>query len=185
MDSHRWLGRITAGTLLAAALVVLASGVGHWRTRVLVDQGATLISQERYAPAARALLRAVAFAPTDARAQYYLGLAYAGLGQRGAALSHAEEALRLAPEQPEYEVGLAGLLLDAGRVPEALGHLQQVVQAQPRSADVRLLLADALRRAGDRERMTREYRKAIQLGGGSAMGALAREQLRAALAAGN
>lgn len=185
MDTHRWLGRIAAGTLLAAAVVVLASGVGHWRTRVLVDQGATLISEDQYAPAARTLLRAVAFAPGDARAHYYLGLAYAGLAQGSAALSHAEEAVRLAPDQPEYEVGLAGLLLDAGRVPEALERLQQVVQVQPRAADVRLLLADALRRSGDREGMTREYRKAIHLGGGSALGALAREQLRAALAAGN
>jgi Flp pilus assembly protein TadD len=169
------------GGLLAVAIVATIGGVSEWRARGLVDDGATLVSDEQYLPAARQLARAVATAPRDARAHYYLGLAYAGLGQGAAALSHTEDAVRLAPREPLYEAGLATLFLDAGRMPEALAHLRRAAAMEPRAADISLLLADAFRRAGDPDGMEREYRIAIRLAPGSALGALAREQLKAAL----
>jgi Flp pilus assembly protein TadD len=180
MRSNRWLGRIGVGGLVVAVVTALALGIGEWRARGLVEAGATLVSDEEYLSAARQLARAVAAAPRDARAHYYLGLAYAGLGQDRAALSHARDAVRLAPREPQYEAGLATLLLDAGRVPEAVAHLQRAVAMEPRSADIRLLLADTLRRAGDVDGMEREYRIAMHLARGSALGAVAREQLKAA-----
>jgi Flp pilus assembly protein TadD len=180
MHGNPWLGRIVMGALAVAAVTALALGIGEWRARGSVEAGASLVADEEYLPAARELVRAVAAAPRDARAHYYLGQAYAGLGQDGAALNHAREAVRLAPREPEYEAGLATLLLDAGRVPEALTHVQRAAALEPRSADVRLLLADTLRRAGDVDGMEREYRTAMHLARGSALGAVAREQLKAA-----
>ncbi|HSB41404.1 MAG TPA: tetratricopeptide repeat protein [Methylomirabilota bacterium] len=180
MHGTRWLGRILAVGALAAALIALALGIGRWRAHGLVEDGAGLVSDEAYLPAARTLARAVAAAPGDARAHYFLGLAYAGLGQDQAALSHARDAVRLAPGEPAYEAGLATLLLDAGRVPEAIVHLRRAAELGPRAADIRLLLADSLRQAGDREGMERQYRIAMRLARGSALGAVAREQLRAA-----
>jgi Flp pilus assembly protein TadD len=181
MRLNRWAGRILVGAVVTAALAALLGVPTRWRARGLVETGATLVSNEQYLPAARQLARAVATAPRDARAHYYLGLAYAGLGQDAAALSHAEVAVRLAPEDPEYEAGLAALFLDAGRTPEAIAHLRRAAAIEPRSADIRLLLADALRRAGDPVGMEREYRIAMRLARGRALGALAHEQLKAAL----
>jgi Flp pilus assembly protein TadD len=175
-----WLGGLAIGGVLAVVLVALGGGPAWWRARGLVESGATLVSDEQYLPAVRQLIQAVATAPGDARAHYYLGLAYAGLGQDAAALSHAEDAVRLAPRDPRYEAGLAALFLDAGRTPEAIVHLRRAVAMKPASPDLRLLLADALRRAGDADGMEREYRSAMRLARGETLGALAREQLRAA-----
>ena len=108
---------------LGAAVTALALGIGAWRSRGLVDAGARLVSDEDYLPATRALTRAVVAAPRDARAHYYLGLAYAGLGQDEAALHHVRDAVRLAPREPAYEAGLATVLLDGGRVAEAVATL--------------------------------------------------------------
>lgn len=174
--------RIAAGGLLAAGLVALVGSVGHWRTDRLVQDGSDLVHDSQYVAAARKLLRAVAIAPNDARAHYYLGLAYAGLGQEAPALSHAEDAVRLAPRVPEFQAGLAVLMLDAGRAPEALARLRGTVAVKPDSADIRLLFADVLRRTGDLGGMEREYRAAMRLAGDSTLGVLAREQLNAALA---
>ncbi|MGH7299000.1 MAG: tetratricopeptide repeat protein [Candidatus Rokuibacteriota bacterium] len=176
----RWLGGILAGGLLASALMVLIGGPSQWRTRGLVQSGATLVSEERYLPAIRHLVRAVATEPRDARAHYYLGLAYAGLGQDAAALGHAEDAVRLAPREPQYEAGLATLLIEAGRMPEAIAHLRRAADIRPRSAEIRLLLADTLHRAGDSDGMEREYRTVIRLARGRPLAEVARGRLRAA-----
>ena len=175
-----WIGRLALAGVLVGALAALAGGPGWWRAHGLVESGATLVSDGQYLPAVRQLVQAVAAEPRDARAHYYLGLAYAGLGQDAAALSHAQDAVRLAPRDARYEAGLATLFLDAGRTPEAIVHLRRAVEMKPGSPDIRLLLADALRRAGDTDGMEREYRIAMRLAGGDTLGALAREQLRSA-----
>lgn len=180
MRGRRWLGRIAAVGALGAMVTALALGIGAWRSRGLVDAGAALVSDEAYLPAARALTRAVVAAPRDARAHYYLGLAYAGLGQDEAALRHARDAVRLAPREPAYETGLATVLLDEGRVPEAVVHLRRAADMAPHSPEARLLLADTLRRAGDVDGMEREYRNAMHLAPGGALAAIAREHLKAA-----
>lgn len=180
MHSRPWLARLMAAAALVAAVVALALGISAWRARGLVDAGATLVLDGEYLPAARQLTRAVVAAPRDARAHYYLGLAYAGLGQDAAALSHARDAVRLAPHDPQYEAGLATVLLDGGRLSEAVAHLRRAAELEPRSADIRLLLADTLRRAGDVQGMEEQYRIAMHLARGSALGAIAREQLKAA-----
>jgi Flp pilus assembly protein TadD len=205
--------RLTVGVLVAACVAAVAA-LGSWRGVEPVEEGRRLVSEGAYIPATRMLARAVALSAGDARAHYYLGLAYAGIGQRGASLSHLEEAVRLSPTVPtfhdalghayrnvgdtrralgefaeaacrgsnvtRYEMELAGLLLDQGRWHEAAGHLRQVERADPRSPAVRLLLADALKRAGDREQMEREYREVMRLAEGTALGELARQQLHAA-----
>ncbi|HEX7787482.1 MAG TPA: tetratricopeptide repeat protein [Methylomirabilota bacterium] len=180
MQSRPWLARFMAAAALVVAVVALALGVSAWRARGLIDAGATLVLDGEYLPAARQLTRAVVAAPRDARAHYYLGLAYAGLGQDAAAISHARDAVRLAPGDPQYEAGLATVLLDAGRLSEAVSHLRRAAELEPRSADIRLLLADTLRRAGDEQGMEEQYRIAMRLARGSALGAIAREQLKAA-----
>ncbi len=176
----RWLGGVLAGGLLATIVMAVIGGPSQWRTRGLVQSGATLVSEERYLPAIRQLVRAVATAPHDARAHYYLGLAYAGLGQDAAALDHAEDAVRLAPREAQYEASLATLLVEAGRVPEAIAHLRRAAEIRPGSAEIRLLLADTLQRAGDSDGMEREYRSVMRLARGRPLAVVARGRLRAA-----
>ncbi len=180
MSMRRWLGGIGAGVLVTGLTLAVAAGLGPWRAQLLTKDGAALLSEGHYASAARALAQAVALAPDDARAHFQLGLAYAELGERAAALDHLENAVRLAPRRAQYEIGLAGLLLDSGRFPEAIPHLRAALALQPHAADVRLLMAETLRRTDDRAAMTEEYRTAMRLAGASALGALARQQLHAA-----
>ena len=136
MTLRRWMSVIGAGTLLVSLLAVTAVGLGPWRARLLMKHGAALLSEERYASAARTLGLAVALEPDDARAHFRLGLAYAELGERDAALRHLQDAVRLAPKRPQYEVGLAGLLLDTGRFSEAIPHLRAALALEPHAADL-------------------------------------------------
>jgi tetratricopeptide (TPR) repeat protein len=179
MWRSRWLRLIGLGVLLALGGSTLALGVGHWRLERRVAEGRRLVRAAAYLPAARALLRAVAQAPDDAGVHYTLGLAYAGMGRTESARIELEDAVRLAPGEIRYRVGLAGLLLDQGRVTKALAQLERVTRSRPRAVDVRLLLAETLRRAGDQAAMEREYREVIRQAGDTALGALARERLRA------
>jgi Flp pilus assembly protein TadD len=65
-------------------------------------------------------------------------------------------------------------------VAEAVEHVRRAADLAPRSAAVRLLLADTLRRAGDMDGMAREYRITMHLARGGALATIAREQLKAA-----
>ncbi len=182
MTLSRSLRRVGLAALAALALFALAVGAHQWRLHQRIREGRRLVEDEAYVPAARALLRAVATAPDDGQAHYYLGLAYAGMGRTGAALSEIEDAVRLQPAETRYRVGLAGLLLDQGRLAEARAELERVTRSRPGAADVRLLLAEALRQSGDRGAMEREYREVIRQAGDSALGELARHGLQAATA---
>lgn len=96
-------GAVGAGTL--AGVVALAFLLGHWHMRSLDEHGRALVAEEQYVPAIRVLSGIVAEAPGDARAHYYLGLAYAGVGLCGAASIHLGEAARLAPQYRRHFAG--------------------------------------------------------------------------------
>jgi Flp pilus assembly protein TadD len=215
MGSYWSRYRVGLGVLTAVCVMALTAALGPWRRLESVEQGMRLVSKGEYVPAARTLAKAVALSPSDARAHYYLGLAYGGMGRGEAALSHLREAVRLdpsdarfhdglgqayrrtgdtegalgeleeavrrAPDTLRYEMDLAGLLLERGRVGEAVAHLRQMERAKPSSPDIRLLLADVLKQAGDRDGMENEYREVIRLADGTALGELARRDLRAAV----
>src|SRR5216110_208649 len=197
-------GVVMLGSLAVATggAIALARELPAWRGRQSVTEAARLIDAGDYASAIRTLLGAVAAAPRDARAHYYLGLAYARLGvptgamnqlrdavrlapgdarvhdalgqtlrvvgARRAARREFEEAARLDPGEARYHVDLAGLLLDAG---------QQAARLKPRSVEIRLLLATALRRAGDMNGMAREYTEVRRLAPSGPLGELARQAL--------
>jgi hypothetical protein len=77
MDTH-WSGRwVRLAVVAPGGLVALAAALGHWYRRELLEEGMRLVTQEHRLPAVRVLRRAVALSPGDARAHYYLGLAYA------------------------------------------------------------------------------------------------------------
>ena len=106
MDFKRSLGWVAVGLATLAGAMTLALAVGQWHVHSLDEQGRALVAGGEYLPAVRVLLQAVAAAPGDARAHYYLGLAYAGIGLCGAAWIHLEEASRLAPTSGRQGAGL-------------------------------------------------------------------------------
>src|SRR5881396_1473457 len=201
-------GVVMLGSLAVATggAIALARELPAWRGRQSVTEAARLIDAGDYASAIRTLLGAVAAAPRDARAHYYLGLAYARLGvptgamnqlrdavrlapgdarvqtlrvvgARRAARREFEEAARLDPGEARYHVDLAGLLLDAGQPAAAAERLRQAARLKPRSVEIRLLLATALRRAGDMNGMAREYTEVRRLAPSGPLGELARQAL--------
>jgi Flp pilus assembly protein TadD len=99
------------------------------------------------------------------------------MGDSRAARRELEEATRLDPGDPRYQVDLAGLMLDQGELAPAVERLRQAVRLEPRSAAVRLLLATALRRAGDYNGMVHEYTKVRRLAPASPLGEIARQAL--------
>jgi hypothetical protein len=92
--SIKWVA-LGVGTLVVMG--ALAFALGRWNAHSLDEEGRALVAAEEYLPAIRVLSGVVATTPGDARAHYYLGLAYAGVGLCGAAWMHLEEAARLAP----------------------------------------------------------------------------------------
>jgi len=97
---------VAVGLSALAGVIALALALGQWHAYSLDEQGRTLVAEGEFLPAVRVLLQAVAEAPGNARAHYYLGLAYAGIGLCGAAWIHLEEAARLAPAYGRLRDGL-------------------------------------------------------------------------------
>jgi Flp pilus assembly protein TadD len=113
--SLKW---VAVGLATLAGVMALAAGVGQWHTYSLGEQGRALVADGEFFPAVRVLLQAVAEAPGDARAHYYLGLAYAGIGLCGAAWIHLEEAARLAPAYGRLRAGLGPACRSSATAPD-------------------------------------------------------------------
>jgi len=190
---------VTLGALTAAAAIVVAFvlGVARWQSPASVDDGVRSISDGHYSSAVRTLLAAVAQAPADARAHYYLGLAYAHLGVQTGAISQFQDAVRLVPREPKFHAGLGRAYREVGDRPAARGELEEAVRLdgqgaaaivrlrraarlRPRAAEVHLLLATVLDRAGDRSATVQEYDETRRLAGEGPLGEIAHQALRAA-----
>jgi Flp pilus assembly protein TadD len=126
---------------------------------------------------------AARLAPRQADYHEALGQAYREAGDLARARGELEEAARLDPSDLRYQASLGGLMLEQGQTDAALLHLRRTVERSPREAELRLVLAEALRRAGDREGMAREYREAIRLAAGRPLAEVARQELLSALGA--
>jgi predicted Zn-dependent protease len=127
------------------------------------------------------LSQAVRLAPRQALYHAALGQAYRDAGGVEQASRALEEAVRLDPTEPRYEASLAGLQLELGRLDPAIAGLRDAATRHPGELGLHLLLAEALRQAGDRDGMTHEYQEVIRLAAEQPIGEAARQELRAAL----
>ena len=82
-------------------------------------------------------------------------------------------ALALNPSYPEANAQLCGLLVYAGRAPEAVPACTRAVAAKPDSADLHQQLGAALEAAGKRPEGIQAYRRALQIEPGHAKAATA------------
>src|SRR5262245_33658199 len=113
MALRRSIGWGAVGVGTVAGVMALALLLGYNHATSVDEQGRALVAEGQFLSAIRMLSGVVAQAPGDARAHYYLGLAYAGIGMCGAASIHYEEAARLAPEYGSLRASLGPACLGA------------------------------------------------------------------------
>lgn len=80
------------------------------------------------------------------------------------ALGYAEQANKLAPNQPAIMDTLGGLLIEQGNVERALDLLEKAVALAPQAAEVRLSYAKALLKAGKKPLAKQELETLAKLG---------------------
>jgi putative PEP-CTERM system TPR-repeat lipoprotein len=125
------------------------------------------LRKQDYKSAARYYQAIVAQQPDNA--MYLNNLAWVS-GELGdpKALSYAEKAAALAPANPAVLDTLGMLLIKKGDVLQGLEKLQQAARLAPNQSDVRLHLAKALIKAGDKEAARRELDALAQASSASA-----------------
>jgi Flp pilus assembly protein TadD len=156
---------VMLGSLAVAAggAVALALEVPMWRGRHSVTQAARLIDAGDYAPAIRTLLGAVATAPRDARAHYYLGLAYARLGVETGAMNQLSDAVRLAPGDPRVHDALGQTFREVGDPRAARREFEAAAHLDPSDPGYQVDLAGLLLDAGQSTAAVERLRQAIHL----------------------
>jgi tetratricopeptide (TPR) repeat protein len=82
---------------------------------------------------------------------YFLGLSLDRAGKRLEATSAFQEAVQLNPSSSEAHLGLGKTELALGRVSDATNELNEALRLNPGNVQVRRLLSQAYRRAGDTE----------------------------------
>src|SRR5207249_2024225 len=147
---------LVTGFVMLGSLAVTAAGafalvldVPTWRGRQSVTHAARLIDDGDYASAIRTLLGAVAAAPQDARAHYYLGLAYARLGVVTGAMRQLSDAVRLAPGDPRVHDALGQTLREMGDSRAARRELEEAAHLDPGDPRYQIDLAGLLLDQGE------------------------------------
>jgi len=95
-----------------------------------------------------------------------------------AALGFAEKAYAKAPADPQVQDTYGWLLVDKGDTKRGIEVLTQALAAAPKAVDVRMHLAKALLKAGDKAGAKREFEAVVQQGGKTALGAEAAQLLQ-------
>ena len=115
-----------------------------------VAEAEAAIARRQYVPAITRLERAVGFAPGNARVHRALGMAYAGLGNRGKALDNLRQAVKGAPDDIEVQVLLGGLAAAQKQNAAAIGSMRTALvcseadQANPLVGEALLVLGKLL-----------------------------------------
>ena len=139
---------------LAAGLGALLVGALGW---------ATIKRNEVYRSEISILRDVIAKRPTNARAHYNLGIAFAEQGRREEAIQRFVEALRLDPAYAEAHGNLGVLLAEQGRREEAMEHDAQALRLNPSLAETHNNLGVLLAGQGRREEAIRHFETALRL----------------------
>ncbi len=151
------------GVMLTAGVVALAYGAGQWRTGRPVERGAELLARGDYSTAVRTLLPAVAAAPRNARAHYYLGLAYDRVGLRQGAINQLADAVRLDPGQAQFHLDLGRAYRRAGDAERAVAELEEACRLGPAAARPHVEIAGVLIDQGRLDEAIARLRTAVRL----------------------
>jgi len=127
---RQWL--VLAGGV--AALVLLANLAVNERANspsVLLEQAQQHLSMEEYAAALPLLQRVVAAEPQSVEGQFYLAMAYTGLGRYPQAAATYEALLKQSPRLAEAHWNLARLYVLMGEKAKARAELERFLQLNP------------------------------------------------------
>lgn len=126
------------------------------RGRILIEMGAL-------DGALDSLHTAEALSPENVDAQYYLGLVYERLAEHDEALTHYQAAADLNPEDAQYVVAAAEMLVDEGRVDEAQSYILSRRERFDHNAGVRQTLGHIAMIQGDHARALAMFSEARTL----------------------
>ena len=114
-----------------------------------MNYGVALMARGDLTGARACFDRALPLLPTYSTLQVNLGVVHAALGDQEAAARYFARALELAPGQPDSHYFYARWLVDRGRGPEALEHLDTAIRLAPASEPAHALQRDLLAARGD------------------------------------
>jgi tetratricopeptide (TPR) repeat protein len=109
--------------------------------RAWTNYGVALMGRGQYAEAKACFERAALLVPNYWTLEINRGIVEGAMGNARAAEAHFRRSLLLGPSQPETHYYFARWLIDAGRTPEAIGHLERAVALSPGADNARALLA--------------------------------------------
>ena len=143
-------------------------GGKHWwhstqASRQLAVKGAAELEQGRYTAAEDVLRKAVNACPEDPDAHGYLAQALWRKGVRTEALSHQEEACRLAPRNPAHLREASKMFLEQGDLASAIERSNLAIDAAPDDPQNYLIRAQVLRLQGEREKALADVHRALAI----------------------
>ncbi|MGD1020931.1 MAG: tetratricopeptide repeat protein [Verrucomicrobiia bacterium] len=136
---------------LAAAVVLLVLGVSTWRQALIYRNLETLWRDT------------LAKNPGCWLAHNNLGYVLSRAGRVSDAIGQYDQALRLDPESPEAQYGLALALEQAGRNDEAIAHFEQALRLKPDNAEAHANLGHVLSQEGRTSDAIGQYDQALRL----------------------
>jgi tetratricopeptide (TPR) repeat protein len=113
---------------------------------------AILMATGRYAEAVTALREGIALRPGDWVLHGRLGVSLWKLQRHQEAEPELREASRLAPDSPYPHKNLGGLYAELSRLAEAEAELREAIRLKPDYDEVRAMLEEVLRAAGNQRR---------------------------------
>jgi type IV pilus assembly protein PilF len=130
--------RGAGGALLLAALCLFLAGCGSVRNKdslapdegpadLYVDLSAEYLKLGQLEPALQHAQRALAEDRKSARAHYMLGLVQQRLGREQEAEDEIAEAVRLAPDNPDFRNALGFVLCGRGRYDAAIAEIEKAI----------------------------------------------------------
>jgi tetratricopeptide (TPR) repeat protein len=96
-----------------------------------------------------------------AERHYAQGQKLAARGDLNAAAEEYREALLFAPDNTEYRLALATILIDAGRLAEAQSHIEELLQENPTNGVINLLRARLAMKRNRLNLATQYYQRAV------------------------
>jgi len=155
--------KLSGFVAVTLAMFGVALTAARWQRHREIDEGVLELSRGDHAAAVRTLLRAVTVEPENARAHYYLGLAYGRVGARAGAISQLRDAVRLAPGDPKFHATLGLAYRESGDQASAMRELKEAARLDPATLEYRIGMAGALLDAGDATAAVDGLREAARL----------------------